>query len=84
MEEMRLPQYVGNRIERRCAARFARMLGSWRRLERATSPSDRSCDPLRSSQVKRLLKGSPRPPTVDGNMTLSRAEAQLRVPFQRA
>ena len=55
MEEIRLPQHAVNRIERRRAARFARMLGSWRRFERAPSPSDRSCDPLRSSQVQRLL-----------------------------
>jgi hypothetical protein len=35
MEEIRLPQHVVKRIERRWAARFAQTLEDWQRLERA-------------------------------------------------
>jgi hypothetical protein len=75
MDEIRLPQHVGNRIERRWTARFAQMLASWERFERAPPAPDRSRDPLRSSQVQRLLKGSLRPPTVERNIMFTRAQA---------
>src|SRR5665213_492854 len=63
MDEIRLPQHVVNRIERRWASRFAQTLGGWLHPERAPSPSIRgSYDPLQSPQVRRLLEGSLRPP----------------------
>jgi len=59
MEEIRLPQHVVKRIERRWAARFAQTLEDWQRLERAPSSPACGCDdPLRSPQVRRLLEGS--------------------------
>jgi hypothetical protein len=37
MDEIRLPQHVVNRFERRWTAEFAQMVGEWQRLERAPS-----------------------------------------------
>ena len=72
MDEIRLPQHVVNRIERRWTARFAQMLGDWQRPG-AAFPRPRKLDPLRSPQVRRLLEGSLRPPTVDRRLEVSRA-----------
>ena len=48
MDEIRLPQHIVNRIERRWA-RFEQTLGYWRHPERAPlSPAARNHDPLRS------------------------------------
>jgi hypothetical protein len=64
MDEIKLPQHVVNRIERRWASRFAQTLDDWQRPERAPSSSaSGSYDPLQSPQVRRLLEGSVRPPT---------------------
>ena len=64
MDEIRLPQHIVNRIERRWESRFAQTLGDWRHPECAPlSPGDGNHDPLRSPQVRRLLEGSLRPPT---------------------
>jgi hypothetical protein len=64
MDEIRLPQHVVNRFERRWTARFAQMLGDWPPLEHAPSSPACGCDdPLRSPQVRRLLEGSLKPPT---------------------
>lgn len=66
MDEIKLPKQVLNRLELRWAARFAQMLEEdWPRSEQ--SPSSPACgcgDPLRSPQVRRLLEGSLRPPTL--------------------
>jgi len=65
MDEIRLPQRIVNRIERRWESRFAQPLGDWRHPERAPlSPAAGNHDPLRSPQVRRLLEGSLRPPTL--------------------
>jgi hypothetical protein len=65
MDEIRLPQHIVNRIERRWESRFAQTLGDWRHPERAPlSPAAGNHDPLRSPQVRRLLEGSLRPPTL--------------------
>jgi hypothetical protein len=64
MEEIRLPQHVRNRIERRWAVRFARMLGSWRRFERrafAFRPKLRSAPIVASSAAAQGV-----PETADG------------------
>jgi hypothetical protein len=62
MDEIRLPQHVVNRIDRRWAARFGQM-AAWQKQP----GSDESDDPLRSSRVRRLLEGSLRPPATEGN-----------------
>jgi hypothetical protein len=65
MDEIGLPQHIVNRIERRWKSRFAQTLGDWRRPQRAPlSPAAGNHDPLRSPQVRRLLEGSLRPPTL--------------------
>jgi hypothetical protein len=65
MDEIKLPQHIVNRIERRWTARFAQMPGVRQPLEcRCSSPSHGSFDPLRSPQVWRLLE-SLRPPTIE-------------------
>jgi hypothetical protein len=61
MDEIRLPQHVVNRFERRWTAILAQMLEGRQRLERASGCDD----PLRSPQVWRLLEGSLRPPTIE-------------------
>jgi hypothetical protein len=58
MAEIRVPQHVVNRFERRWTARLAQMLEGRQRLERVSGCDD----PLRSPQVWRLV-GSLRPPT---------------------
>jgi hypothetical protein len=64
MDEIRLPQHVVNRIERRWASRFAQVLQVSQRPEKAPSSSAyASYDPLQSPQVRRRLEGSLRPPT---------------------
>jgi hypothetical protein len=64
MDEIKLPQQVVNRIERRWTARFAQVLEDWQRPERTpSSSSHRSYDPLQPPQVRRLMEGSLRPPT---------------------
>jgi hypothetical protein len=76
MEDIRLPQHVVRRFQRRWAARFRQMPEAWQRPERApSSPSHGGDDPLRSSQVRRLLQGSLRPPAVDRTLVFSHAEA---------
>jgi hypothetical protein len=72
MDEIKLPQHVVNRIERRWTARFAQMLEDWQRPGRA--PSHGSYDPLLSLEVRRLIEGSLRPPTLDRSL-ISHAEA---------
>ncbi len=60
MDEVKLPQHVVNRFERRWTARFAQMLqGRPQPVQRYSRGSD---EPLRSPQVRRLLEGSLRPP----------------------
>jgi hypothetical protein len=72
MDEIKLPQDVVNRVERRWTARFAQMPEVRQPLERrCSSPSHGSFDPLRSPQVWRLLEGSLRPPTIDSRPTFS-------------
>jgi hypothetical protein len=67
MDEIKLPQHIVNRIERRWTARFAQMPEGRQPLERRrSSPSHGRFDPLRSPQVWRLLEGSLRPLVVDG------------------
>jgi hypothetical protein len=60
MDEIRVPQHVVDRFERRWTARLAQMLEGRQRLERASGCDD----PLRSPQVWRLV-GSLRPPTIE-------------------
>jgi hypothetical protein len=62
MDEIRVPQHVVNRFERRWTARLAQMLECRQRLEHASGCDD----PLRSPQVWRLLEGSLGPPTSEG------------------
>jgi hypothetical protein len=58
MDEVKLPQHVVNRFERRWTAKFAQMLqGRPQPVARYSRGSD---DPL--PQVRRLLVGSLRPP----------------------
>jgi hypothetical protein len=65
MDEIKLPQDVVNRVERRWKARFAQMPEVRQPPERRySSPSHGSFDPLRSRQVWRLLEGSLRAPTI--------------------
>jgi hypothetical protein len=65
MDDIRLPQHVMNRIEKRWTARLVQMLEEKRRPERTpSSPADGNYDPLRSPQVWRLV-GSLRPPTIE-------------------
>ena len=73
MDEIRLPQHVVNRFERRWTARFAQMLEEWQRPEHAPLPVRGCGDPLRSPQVRRLLEGSLRPPTLDRTLLVSGA-----------
>jgi hypothetical protein len=74
MDEIKLPQHIVSRIERRWTARFAQMPEVRQPLERRRSwPSNGSHDPLRSPQVWRLLEGSLRPPVVDRALAFSRA-----------
>jgi hypothetical protein len=62
MDEIRLPQHIVNRIERRWASRFAQTLGDWRHPERApSSPADGNHGPLRK------FGGCWRAPTSSGN-----------------
>ena len=57
MDEIKLPQHVVNRIERRWTVRFAQMLEDWQRPEHAPSSSSHgSYDPLQLPQVRRLLE----------------------------
>jgi hypothetical protein len=65
MNDVRLPQDVLNRFERRWAARFP----PTPRPSRSSVSLD---DPLRSSRIRRLLEGSLRPPTRDRDVDLSR------------
>jgi hypothetical protein len=58
MDEIRVPQHVVDRFERRRTARLAQMLEGRQPLERVSGCDD----PLRSPQVWRLV-GSLRPPT---------------------
>jgi hypothetical protein len=59
MDEIRVPQHVVNRFERRWTTRLAQMLEGRQCLEHASGCDD----PLRSPQVWRLLEGYLRPPT---------------------
>lgn len=59
MDEIRLPQHVVNRFERRWTARFA--LEDWQSPKNAPLPVRGCGDPLGSPQVRRLLDGSLRP-----------------------
>jgi hypothetical protein len=64
MDEIRLPQHVLTRFQRRWTAKFAHILADWRRLEHTPPfPACGCYDPLQSRQVRRLLEGSLRPPT---------------------
>jgi hypothetical protein len=65
MDDIRLPQDVLNRFERRWAARFAET------TRRPPSLASRN-DPFRSPQVRRLLEGSLKPPTRDRTFELPR------------
>jgi CelD/BcsL family acetyltransferase involved in cellulose biosynthesis len=60
MDEIRLSQHVASRIERQWTPRFAQML-EWQRQQPSSLAN---YDPLRSPQVRRLLEGSLRPPTL--------------------
>jgi hypothetical protein len=63
MDEIKLPQHVVNRIERRWTARFAQA-EDWQRPERTPCyRPHKSYDPLQSLQVRRLTEGSLRPLT---------------------
>lgn len=59
MTDMRLPQHVVNRIDRRWAARFPEMQDR----RSCLSSSLEGYDPFRSPRVRRLLEGSLQPPT---------------------
>ncbi len=64
VDEIKLPQHIVNRIERRWASHVAQVLGDRRHSERAPlSPADGNHDPLQSPQVRRRLEESLRPPT---------------------
>jgi hypothetical protein len=67
MDDVRLPQDVLNRFERRWAARFA---------ETPRRPPSLAFgdDPLRSPQVRRLLEGSLKPPTRYRTFELTRRD----------
>jgi hypothetical protein len=79
MDEIRLPQHIVNRIERRWASRFAQTLSDWRHPERApSSPAAGNHDPLRSPQVRRLMEGSLWPPTSSGNNGRARSVCGTR------
>ncbi len=54
MDEIRVPQHVVHRFERRWTARLSPMVEGRQRLEHASGCDD----PLRSPQVWRLLEGS--------------------------
>ena len=67
MDEIRLPQHIANRVDRRWAARFRDMPDRPSGL----SSSLEGCDPLRSPQVRRLLEGSLTPPIRPGSKPLA-------------
>jgi hypothetical protein len=54
MEEVRLPQHVMQRIERRWRARFGQLAETG---QRTLSSSSNESDPLRSSQVQKMAGG---------------------------
>jgi hypothetical protein len=68
MDEIRLPQHVVNRIDRRWTARFGQIAKAWQKQP----GSDASEDPLRSSRVRGWLEGSLRPPATEGNPMIER------------
>jgi hypothetical protein len=69
MDGIRLPQHERTRLERRWMARFAQMLDGQRPGRTPSYPACGCDDPLRSPQVRRLLEGSLRPPTLDKNLS---------------
>ena len=74
MDEIRLPQHVVKRFERRWRARFGQMPEGLQPPRRAAAPcSLENDDPLRSPRVHRLLEGSLRPPKADGTFEFGRA-----------
>jgi hypothetical protein len=70
MDEIKMPNHVVDRFERRWKAMFAQILEGQSRLRRSANGND---DPLQSPQVRRLLEGSLRPPKSEGTFELCRA-----------
>ena len=62
MDDIRLPQHVVDRAQRRWASRFAQQAADRQSPERTPSPE--SDDPFHSAQVQRLLEGSLKPPVL--------------------
>jgi hypothetical protein len=74
MDEIRLPQHVVSRLERRWAARFGRRPESTHPTGQSfESREPGSDDPLQSTQVRRLLEGSLRPPKREGSVGFGQA-----------